>query len=312
MRPQPSDHGFDFWQFGHGFRRDEEQSGGAAGGRRALGKVARLGPLGYRRRMVDTPATPQSDAPEEVPFGFRNVARDDKSGLVREVFDSVSTRYNIMNDVMSGGLHRLWKDTMVRRLRARPGQHVVDIAGGTGDIALRILQPFREADVAARPHVTVLDINESMLRVGRDRATDRGFVAGLDWACSDAQALPLPNGCADAYTVAFGMRNMTDVPAALVEARRVLRPGGQFLCLEFSQVTPALAPLYDAYSFRLLPLMGRVIARDADSYRYLAESIRTFPGQDAFAEMIRAAGFGRVSYRNLSGGIVALHAGWRT
>ncbi len=251
-------------------------------------------------------------APDAVPFGFRNVAPEDKSGLVRGVFDSVSSRYDIMNDVMSGGLHRLWKDAMVRRLRPRPGEHVVDVAGGTGDIALRILEPFRDAAVTARPRVTVLDINESMVRVGRDRAFDRGFIAGLEWGCCDAQALPLPDGCADAYTVAFGMRNMTDVPAALREARRVLRPGGRFLCLEFSRVTPTLAPLYDAYSFRLLPVMGRVIARDAESYRYLAESIRTFPAQDAFAEMITAAGFGRVGYRNLSGGIVALHAGWRT
>jgi len=262
--------------------------------------------------MADTSNTPDSSAPDHVPFGFRDVPRDDKSGLVRGVFDSVSRRYDVMNDVMSGGLHRLWKDAMVRRLRARPGQHVVDIAGGTGDIALRILQPFRAAAVSDRPHVTVLDINESMVRVGRDRVFDRGLIAGLDWGCGDAQALPLPDSCADAYTVAFGMRNMTDVPAALREARRVLRPGGQFLCLEFSRVTPALARLYDTYSFRLLPVMGRVIARDADSYRYLAESIRTFPAQDAFADMIKTAGFDRVSYRNFSGGVVALHAGWRT
>jgi demethylmenaquinone methyltransferase/2-methoxy-6-polyprenyl-1,4-benzoquinol methylase len=262
--------------------------------------------------MADTTPAPDSSAPDHVPFGFRDVPRDDKSGLVRGVFDSVSRRYDIMNDVMSGGLHRLWKDAMVRRLRARAGQHVVDVAGGTGDIALRILYPFRTADPADRPRVTVLDINESMVRVGRDRAFDRGFIAGLEWGCCDAQALPLPDQCADAYTVAFGMRNMTDVSAALREARRVLRPGGQFLCLEFSQVTPALAPLYDAYSFRLLPVMGRVIVRDAESYRYLAESIRTFPAQDAFGEMIKAAGFDQVSYRNLSGGIVALHAGWRT
>ncbi len=262
--------------------------------------------------MSDGAQHDETATPDEVPFGFRKVARDEKRGLVRGVFDSVSTRYDMMNDVMSGGLHRVWKDTMVRRLRARPGEHIVDVAGGTGDIAFRILRPFRDADPAARPRVTVLDINERMLQVGRDRAVDRGLIGGLDWGCCDAQALPLPDGCADAYTVAFGMRNMTDVPAALREARRVLRPGGRFLCLEFSRVTPALAPLYDAYSFRLLPVMGRVVARDADSYRYLAESIRTFPGQDAFAEMIAAAGFGRVSYRNLSGGIVALHAGWRT
>lgn len=251
-------------------------------------------------------------APDHVPFGFQDVPRDEKSKLVRGVFDSVSRRYDIMNDVMSGGLHRLWKNTMVRRLRARPGQHVVDVAGGTGDIALRILYPFRTANPADRPRVTVLDINESMVRVGRDRAFDRGFTTGLEWGCCDAQALPLPDQCADAYTVAFGMRNMTDVPAALREARRVLRPGGKFLCLEFSQVAPILAPLYDTYSFQLLPVMGRVIVRDDKSYRYLAESIRTFPAQDAFAAMIKAAGFDRVSYRNLSGGIVALHAGWRT
>ncbi|MEQ8246726.1 MAG: class I SAM-dependent methyltransferase [Alphaproteobacteria bacterium] len=260
--------------------------------------------------MSDNAPTADPTPPEEVPFGFRKVPRAAKSGLVRGVFDSVAQRYDLMNDVMSGGLHRAWKDALVRRLNARPGEHVVDIAGGTGDIALRILKPY--ASAAARPRVSVLDINESMLRVGRDRSTDRGCLDGIDWVCGDAQALPLRDRTVDAYTVAFGMRNMTDIPAALAEAYRVLRPGGRFLCLEFSRVSPLLAPLYDAYSFRLLPVMGRLIARDAESYRYLAESIRTFPHQDAFADLIRGAGFERVSHRNLSSGIVALHVGWRT
>ncbi|MDA0368093.1 MAG: class I SAM-dependent methyltransferase [Proteobacteria bacterium] len=262
--------------------------------------------------MTDNAAAPDHTPTDEVAFGFRKVPRADKSGLVRGVFDSVSGRYDVMNDVMSGGLHRLWKDTLVRRLRARPGQQVLDVAGGTGDIALRILRPFRDAAPDARPRVSVLDINEKMLRVGRDRGVDRGYVSGLEWACGDAQALPLPDRSMDAYTVAFGIRNMTDIAAALREAYRVLRPGGHFLCLEFSRVAPLLAPAYDAYSLRVLPVMGRLIARDAESYRYLAQSIRTFPAQDAFAEMIGAAGFGRVSFTNLSGGIVALHSGWRT
>ncbi len=248
----------------------------------------------------------------QVPFGFRKVAREEKSGLVRDVFDSVAQRYDVMNDVMSGGLHRLWKDAMVRYLRPRAGERIVDIAGGTGDIAFRMLAPFADSTPEARPQVTVLDVNEAMLRVGRNRATDKGHVSGLDWVCADAQALPLPARTCDAYTVAFGMRNMTDIPAALAEAFRVLRPGGRFLCLEFSRVTPLLRRAYDAYSFRLLPAMGRVIARDADSYRYLAESIRTFPDQQMFAGMISAAGFERVSFTNYSGGIVALHVGWRT
>ena len=261
--------------------------------------------------MTDTAKTAET-GDERVAFGFRDVPREEKAGLVRGVFDSVARRYDVMNDVMSGGLHRTWKDAMVRRLRPRAGERIVDVAGGTGDIAFRILAPFREATVEKRPRLTVLDINEQMLRVGRDRATDRGHLHGLDWAVADAQALPLPDRHCDAYTVAFGMRNMTDVPAALAEAYRVLRPGGRFLCLEFSTVTPLLRRAYDAYSFRLLPAMGRVIARDAESYRYLAESIRTFPDQRSFAAMIEAAGFKRVSFTNHSGGIVALHVGWRT
>lgn len=262
--------------------------------------------------MNDEAASSERGVGDEVPFGFRKVARDEKSGLVRGVFDSVASRYDVMNDVMSGGLHRIWKDLFVRRLRARAGEHVVDIAGGTGDIAFRALAPFQERTAVDRPQVTVLDINEAMLRVGRARGLDRGIVRGLDWVCADAQALPLPDRSADAYTVAFGMRNMTDVPAALAEAYRVLRPGGRFLCLEFSKVTPLLSRAYDLYSFRLLPVMGKVIARDAESYRYLAESIRTFPDQRAFAGLIEGAGFDRVSFTNLSGGIVAIHTGWRT
>jgi len=243
--------------------------------------------------------------PGETHFGFRNVSRADKAGLVRGVFDSVARRYDVMNDLMSAGVHRLWKDAMVDWLAPRPGWRVLDVAGGTGDIAFRI------ADRAAGAAIVVADINENMLSVGRDRAIDRGRLAGLDWVVADAEKLPLPASSVDAYTIAFGIRNVTDIPAALREARRVLRPGGRFLCLEFAHVEqPVLRALYDAWSFKALPQIGRMVAGDADSYRYLAESIRKFPDQQAFAGMIGAAGLEQVKVRNLSGGIAALHSAY--
>lgn len=239
-------------------------------------------------------------------FGFRDVDETAKAGLVREVFSSVANRYDLMNDLMSGGVHRYWKQVMVAWLRPTPGMHVVDVGGGTGDIALRILK-------AGGGAVSVIDINREMLAVGRDRALDAGRVANLDWICGDAERLPVASSSVDAYTIAFCIRNVTHVPAALAEARRVLKPGGRFLCLEFSRVAlPVLDGLYDAYSFRVLPMIGQAVTGNADAYRYLVESIRRFPPQDAFARMIGEAGLDLVRYRNLSGGIAALHSAWRT
>jgi len=238
-------------------------------------------------------------------FGFRDVGFDEKAGLVRDVFDSVAGRYDLMNDLMSGGVHRLWKASLIDQLRPRSDMHLLDIAGGTGDIALR----FR---AAGGGRVTVCDINASMVAVGRDRAIDRNRLHGIDWTVGDAEALPLADGAVDACTIAFGLRNVTRIDAALAEARRVLRPGGRFLCLEFSRVaSPVLAGLYDRYSFDVLPALGGLVARDAESYRYLAESIRRFPPQEELADRMRAAGFERVAWRNLSLGIAAIHAGWR-
>ncbi len=238
-------------------------------------------------------------------FGFREVAEGAKTGLVREVFDSVAGRYDLMNDLMSGGVHRLWKSALIDTLRPRNGMDLLDVAGGTGDIARR----FRAAGGGP---VTVCDINESMLRVGRDKSIDRGLLRGIDWVVGDAEALPFPECSVGAYTIAFGLRNVTHIDRALAEARRVLRPGGRFLCLEFSHVTvPGLAALYDRYSFNVLPALGAMVAKDRDSYQYLVESIRRFPPQETLAGMMAKAGLERVTYRNLSGGIAALHSGWR-
>jgi demethylmenaquinone methyltransferase/2-methoxy-6-polyprenyl-1,4-benzoquinol methylase len=251
---------------------------------------------------------------EQASFGFRQVSPAEKTALVRGVFESVATRYDLMNDVMSGGLHRLWKAAMVDWLRPRPGQRLLDVAGGTGDIAFRILDRANRARPEGRApaSVAVCDINEAMLRVGRDRAVDAGRLDNLEWVVGNAEALPFADRAYDAYTIAFGIRNVTDMPAALREARRVLRPGGRFLCLEFSQLSlPALRRAYDFYSFRVVPGMGRLIAGDADSYRYLVESIRRFPDRETFSATIADAGFSRVACRTLSGGIVALHSAWR-
>lgn len=238
-------------------------------------------------------------------FGFRDVNPDEKPGLVQGVFESVAGRYDLMNDLMSGGVHRLWKASLIDQLKPRAGQHLLDVAGGTGDIAFRFLG-------AGGGRVTVCDLTEGMVRVGRDRAIDQGLLTGLDWTVGDAQNLPLADGSVDAYTIAFGLRNVTNIAQALSEARRVLRPGGRFLCLEFSTVVlPLIDRLYDTYSFKMLPAMGRWVARDEESYLYLAESIRKFPDQQTLADKMRHAGLSRVSHRNLSGGIAAIHQGWR-
>ena len=248
-----------------------------------------------------------------VSFGFRTVPAEHKPELVRGVFDSVARRYDLMNDLMSGGAHRLWKRAMVDWLAPRPPLEVLDLAGGTGDVAFRVLKRLgarRDGDGAGR--VTVCDINLSMIRIGRDHAIDRGLLEGLSWVCGNAENIPLPDRSVDAVTIAFGIRNVARIATALGEIRRVLKPGGRFLCLEFSNVTdPLLERLYDAYSFKLVPGLGAAITGDREAYQYLVESIRRFPDRETFADMILDAGLGRVSCRALSGGIAALHSAWR-
>lgn len=261
--------------------------------------ASRLG-LSYVPAMIEKP-----DSAPTTHFGFREVPEAEKASLVRDVFDSVAGKYDLMNDVMSLGIHRLWKAAMIDWLRPRAGMSLVDVGGGTGDIALRFL------DAGGGP-VTVVDINDEMLARGRDRALDRGVLEGIAWVNGDAENLPLADMSADAYTIAFCIRNVTHIERALAEARRVLKPGGRFLCLEFSQVEePLLAKLYDAYSFKVLPELGARIADDREAYRYLAESIRRFPDADRFAAMISDAGLGNVKVRRLSGSIAALHSAWR-
>ena len=242
-------------------------------------------------------------------FGFREVPEADKEGLVREVFSSVAARYDLMNDLMSAGVHRIWKDAMVEWLNPQPGWRTLDVAGGTGDIAFRIADMARASGGEA--DITVCDINAAMLGEGKRRAEEKNERA-ISWVCGDAEKLPVPDAYFDAYTIAFGIRNVTHIEAALREARRVLKPGGRFLCLEFSKVTvPGMDTIYDAYSFKLLPKIGGMVAGDEQSYRYLAESIRRFPAQEAFAAMIAEAGLSQVKVRNLSGGIAAMHSAWR-
>ena len=257
--------------------------------------------------------------------GYRGAGGNEKARQMHDVFSSVARRYDLMNDLMSGGVHRLWKADMVDWLRPRPGMRFIDVAGGTGDVALRILEraggPAVGGPAVGRPaaggpvdgtRVVVCDLTEAMLQVGRDRALDRGVCAGIDWLCGDAEDLPVADASMDAYTIAFGIRNVGRIEGALEEARRVLKPGGRFLCLEFSRIVlPGLEPLYDAYSFTVLPALGEIVAGDRAAYQYLAESIRRFPGQERFAAMIAAAGLGNVRYRNLTGGVAALHSAWR-
>ena len=243
-------------------------------------------------------------------FGFREVAPEEKPSLVQGVFESVAGRYDLMNDLMSGGVHRLWKAALIDRLKPRPAMHLLDVAGGTGDIAFRFLE-------AGGGAVSVCDLTEGMIRVGRDRAIDKGILGGgpgrkIDWLVGDAQGLPLADRSVDAYTIAFGLRNVTDIDAALAEARRVLKPGGHFLCLEFSHVVlPVLDDIYDTYSFRVLPALGQAVANDRESYQYLVESIRRFPDQKSLAGKMAGAGLARADWQNLSGGIAAIHSGWR-
>ncbi|HEX4198056.1 MAG TPA: class I SAM-dependent methyltransferase [Caulobacteraceae bacterium] len=243
-------------------------------------------------------------------FGFKDVDPAEKPRLVRGVFDSVARRYDLMNDLMSAGVHRVWKDIAAVRLNPQPGETIIDCAGGTGDMARRLARlaaGARKRRGGAAAEVIVIDYNAEMLGVGRERETAPEIV----WSVGDAQALPLPDASADAYMIAFGIRNVADVAKALSEARRVLKPGGRFVCLEFSRpVTEALASAYDAYSFKVIPQVGEWIAGDREAYQYLVESIRRFPDQASFAGLMRAAGFANVAWTNLTGGVAAVHQGW--
>lgn len=244
-------------------------------------------------------------------FGFRDVPTTAKAGLVRGVFDKSAQRYDLMNDLMSLGVHRAWKDMMIERANPRPGEKLIDVAGGTGDLARAFVakaEKNRKTPGVSPATAIVCDINEQMLLAGQKRGDD----GGIGWILGDAENLPFEDKSADCVTIAFGIRNVTNRSAALSEMRRVLKPAGRFLCLEFSRpTTRALERIYDAWSFNAIPRLGEAIARDRDSYQYLVESIRRFPNQDAFAEELRASGFGQVGVTNYSGGIAALHTGWR-
>ena len=275
-----------------------------------------------RPQQGDTAMTATNGAPDhsdmesatnsgrDTHFGFRTVGLGDKQAMVDEVFDKVAPRYDLMNDLMSGGLHRVWKNILVTALNPPRNERpfgVLDVAGGTGDVAFRIAEAG-----GAGTQVTVCDINPEMLGIGRERAAQRGLDGVVTFMEGNAESLPFPDRSFDACTIAFGIRNVPSIDVALAEFHRVLRPGGRFLCLEFSTVDmPGLDALYDFYSFNIIPALGRMVAGNADAYRYLVESIRRFPRPKVFADMIAAAEFRRVSYRVLTGGVVALHSGWR-
>ena len=259
--------------------------------------------------MVAVMATARGEhhATDGADFGFRRVGKDEKPGLVRGLFDRVAGRYDLMNDLMSAGVHRLWKREMVAWLAPRSGMAVLDVAGGTGDIARRVL-----AAMEGEGRVVVCDASEQMVDAGRERTWNAGIVSGIEWLVGDAEALPLPARSVDAYTIAFGIRNLTRIEHGLAEAARVLRPGGRFLCLEFNARPPAgIDRLYDAYSFAVIPLLGQAVTGQRDAYAYLVESIRRFPPPERLAAMMADAGFGGVRVRPLSAGIATLHSGWR-
>lgn len=284
---------------------------GAGAGRAGDGTGGRVGGGPDSPRDADVVAvqapSPGEDASATTHFGYRTVAAREKASLVGGVFDSVAARYDVMNDLMSFGVHRIWKRLTVDEAAVRPGQSVLDVAGGTGDLAKAFARR-----TGARGRVVLSDINASMLSTGRDRLIDEGVVGNVDYALADAERLPFADASFDCVSIAFGLRNVTDKARALADMYRVLRPGGRLVVLEFSKpVVPLLERAYDAYSFSALPLMGRLVAGDSDSYRYLAESIRMHPDQDTLEAMMRDAGFERTRYRNMTGGIVALHKGFR-
>jgi demethylmenaquinone methyltransferase / 2-methoxy-6-polyprenyl-1,4-benzoquinol methylase len=247
-----------------------------------------------------------SDSNETTHFGFQTVPEGDKAGMVHGVFSRVASKYDVMNDLMSGGVHRLWKDAMMDWLAPRTGQRLLDVAGGTGDVAFRFLKR------ASGATAVVCDMTEPMLVEGRKRAEADKLAERLDWVVGDAMALPFADSSFDVYTISFGIRNVTRISDALAEAFRVLKPGGRMMVLEFSRIpNDPMQKAYDLYSFNVIPIMGQVVTGDRDSYQYLVESIRKFPEQEVFAEMIRTAGFGQVKYRNLTMGVAALHSGWK-
>jgi len=255
---------------------------------------------------TDPAAKNEAKAQATTHFGFKTVDEADKAGMVKGVFNSVADQYDIMNDVMSAGVHRIWKNSFIDSINPRPGMHLLDVAGGTGDIAFRFLE------AAPGSKVTVCDINAEMLRVGAERAEKKGFAGRSEFICGDAMKLPFGDRSMDAYTIAFGIRNVTRIEEALAEAYRVLKPGARFHCLEFSPaVVPVLQSAYDAYSFKFIPAMGQMVAQDRDSYQYLVESIRRFPTPEKFDQMISDAGFSRTGWRTMSAGVVAIHSGTR-
>lgn len=252
-----------------------------------------------------------SKNPEKSHFGFKDIEANEKEGMVKGVFENVASKYDIMNDFMSGGFHRLWKASLIDSINPMPHMKLLDVAGGTGDISFRFIDKLK-AKTGAIPKVTVCDINQAMLDVGKDRAIDKGIIEEINWVCGNAEKLPFDDCSFDVYTIAFGIRNVTHIDKALSEARRVLKPGGHFLCLEFSNPDQEmLRKIYNWYSFNIIPNLGGLVADDKESYQYLVESIRRFPKQNDFLKMINDAGFERTDYRNLSGGIVAIHSGWR-
>lgn len=249
--------------------------------------------------------TSKNRNPEADWFGYEKIDPAAKQGKVRGVFDSVAENYDLMNDLMSGGVHRLWKNHLIRRIRPRASDRLLDVAGGTGDIAFRY-----RAKAGDDADITVCDINAEMLKVGRARAFDRGIVSGINWVEGNAEELPFEDNSFDVYTIAFGLRNVTRIDNAISEAFRVLRPGGRFFCLEFSAVeNPLLAKIYDGFSFNVIPVIGDIVAHDRDSYQYLVESIRKMPPQEELAARIDIAGFDHVRYENLTGGVAAIHSG---
>ena len=249
-------------------------------------------------------------ASEKVDFGFKKVNREEKSNLVKEIFSGVAKKYDLMNDLMSAGVHRIWKNKMIEEVKFTKPMRVIDLAGGTGDIAFRITKTAREKNIKCE--IDVVDINQEMLDIGKARAFDLNLFSDLKFTCADGEKLPFADESFDFFTISFGIRNFTNISAGLSEAYRVLKPNGKFICLEFSKVNDYfLQKIYDTYSFKVIPKIGEVILKDRQSYQYLVESIRKFPSQDEFKKMIEVAGFKNVSYKNLSFGAAAIHVGYK-